>query len=246
MQQLIKQEVSGWKEWEILLTIVACAVVLAIGIVNGDALIGCISALTGVLCVITTGKGKLSTYFFGFINCILYAILAYQAKLYGIALLNSTYFLIMQFVGFAIWKKHMNDKTNEVIKRRMSWEMRIVLVVLTTVSTYIFGLILMWWGDAMPFVDAFTTIGSIIAMSISVLMYSEQWYIWVLSDACNLYMWYCNLQSGGSDTAVFAMRVISLICSIAMLVKWEKEANSYATIQLHVIKTLIKYGRMTF
>jgi nicotinamide mononucleotide transporter len=230
MKQLIKQEMAGWKSLEIFLTITACVAVLAIGVINGDALIGCVSAVTGVLCVITTGKGKLSTYFFGLINCILYSILAYNAKLYGIALLNSTYFLIMQFVGFFIWQKHMNDKTNEVSKRRLPWKMRVVLVVLMAVVTYLFGMLLMHWGDAMPFVDAFTTIGSIVAMIISVLMYSEQWYIWVLSDACNLYMWYCNLQSGGSDTAVFAMRVISLVCSIAMLVKWEKEANGYATI----------------
>ena len=46
--------------------------------------------------------------FFGIINCILYSIISYQQTLYGEMLLNICYYLPLQFIGFAIWKKNMN------------------------------------------------------------------------------------------------------------------------------------------
>ena len=56
---------------------------------------GIISATTGVACVVCTGKGKLSAYIFGVVNCVLYAIISYQAKLYGETMLNALYYVPM-------------------------------------------------------------------------------------------------------------------------------------------------------
>ena len=43
---------------------------------------GMISSTTGVICVVCTGKGKLSAYLFGLINSVLYAIIAFEAAYY--------------------------------------------------------------------------------------------------------------------------------------------------------------------
>ena len=80
---------------------------------------GIISSVTGVACVVLTGKGKLSAYLFGLVNCVLYAIISYQAKLYGETMLNAIYYVPMQFVGFYVWSRHMDQDTGEVIKKRM-------------------------------------------------------------------------------------------------------------------------------
>ena len=39
----------------------------------GDNTVGIVSSLCGIYCVYLTGKGKLSSYFFGIINAALYA-----------------------------------------------------------------------------------------------------------------------------------------------------------------------------
>ena len=77
---------------------------------------GIISSTTGVACVVCTGKRKLSAYLFGIVNSILYAIIAYKATLYGETMLNSLYYVPMQFVGFYVWNKHMDKETKEVEK----------------------------------------------------------------------------------------------------------------------------------
>ncbi|SHK46639.1 nicotinamide mononucleotide transporter PnuC [Fibrobacter intestinalis] len=67
-------------------------------------MLGIISATTGTICVILTGKDKLSAYVLGLMNVLLYADIAYRATLYGETMLNLLYYLPMQFVGWFSWK----------------------------------------------------------------------------------------------------------------------------------------------
>ena len=111
---MLKNELSGWKWWEVAWLVTAAVVITILPIYWGDSLMGIISAVTGVICVVLTGKGKLSAYFFGLINSVLYAIIAYQSALYGETMLNLLYYVPMQFVGFYIWSKHINPETYEM------------------------------------------------------------------------------------------------------------------------------------
>lgn len=223
--KFIRNETEGWKKWEIIWLSLACAVIMGLSIYWGDTIMGILSAVTGVACVVCTGKGKLSAYIFGLINTVLYAIISYKAALYGETMLNALYYVPMQFVGFYVWKKHMNDETQEVEKRHMNWISRIFLLLSVIVFTYLYGLLLMRLGDAMPFVDSFTTVSSVIAMLVSVKMFAEQWWIWVAVDVFSVYMWWCNFASGSDNMATLLMWVVYLGNAVIMLVKWEKEAR---------------------
>ena len=224
---MLKNELSGWKWWEVAWLVTAAVVITILPIYWGDSLMGIISAVTGVICVVLTGKGKLSAYFFGLINSVLYAIIAYQSALYGETMLNLLYYVPMQFVGFYIWSRHMNPETQEVRKRHMKWRSRVVMIAAVAAATFLYGLFLRYLGDAMPFVDSFTTVSSVAAMIVSVKMYAEQWWIWVAVDVFSIYMWWCDLMSGTDNFATLLMWVVYLGNAVIMLIKWEMESNAY-------------------
>lgn len=225
MINFIKNEITGWKKWEVSWLLIACIVIAGLSIYWGDTSMGIVSATTGVACVVCTGKGKLSAYIFGLVNCVLYAIISYKAALYGETMLNAIYYIPMQFVGFYVWNKHMDSDTKEVEKRHMGWKGRSFLLLTILVSTYGYGIFLKNIGDAMPFIDAFTTVSSVIAMIISVKMLAEQWWIWVVVDVLSVYMWWCNFKVGGDNMATLLMWTIYLGNAIIMLIKWEKESH---------------------
>lgn len=228
MKDFIQNELSGWKRAEVFWLLAACVVIAGLSVYWGDNLMGIISAATGVACVVCTGKGKLSAYLFGLINCVLYAIIAYKATLYGETMLNTIYYIPMQFVGFYTWKRNMNAETHEVNKRHMKNQHRIVLLLSIIAATYVYGLLLRYLGDAMPFVDSFTTVSSVAAMIISVRMFAEQWWIWVAVDVFSVYMWWCDFRTGSDNMATLLMWVVYLGNAVIMLVKWEKEAAKEA------------------
>lgn len=218
-------EITGWKKAEVIWLVVSCLIITGLSIYWGDNLMGIISATTGVACVVCTGKGKLSAYIFGLVNCVLYAIISYKAKLYGETMLNAIYYVPMQFVGFYVWHKNMNEETKEVNKRRMNIVKRVVLVVSIAIATFIYGLLLKKMGDAMPYVDSFTTVSSVFAMIISVRMFAEQWWIWFAVDALSVYMWWCNFCTRSGNMATLLMWIVYWFNAIIMLIKWEKEAS---------------------
>ena len=223
MKKFIKEELQGWKKAEVIWLLVACGVIAALSIYWKDTLMGIISSTTGVACVVCTGKGKRFAYIFGLVNSVLYAIIAYKEALYGETMLNAIYYVPMQFVGFYVWSKNMNQDTHEVVKKHMKNMERILMVLGITLGTVVYGLLLKKMGDPMPFVDAFTTISSVVAMVVSVGMFAEQWWIWLAVDLFTIYMWACNFLKGQENMATLLMWVVYLGNAIIMFVKWEKE-----------------------
>ena len=228
LRDFIKEELTGWRAWEVLWLAIACAVITGLSIYWHDTLMGIISATTGVACVVCTGKGKLSAYIFGTINVVLYAIISFQAKYYGEVMLNALYYFPMQFYGFYVWNKHMNSETHEVEKRQMDLKGRGLLILSVAGGTFLYGLLLKKLGGALPFVDALSTVASVVAMIISVKMYMEQWIIWIAVDVVTVIMWAVAFARGNDSMATLLMWVVYLVNAVIMYFKWAREAKKDA------------------
>ncbi len=226
LKTLLRNEVSGWKAWEVIWLSVALAIIIALGIFGHDTAMGIVSSTTGLAYSILSGKGKLSAYLCGLINATLYAIISYKAALYGETMLNAIYYVPMMFVGFFTWAKHMNDDTKEVRKRKMKWSGRLIVVASIAAGTVAYGFILKALGDAMPFIDAFTTVASVVAMIVSVRMFVEQWVIWEVVNLVTVYMWLMAYLQGGENLATLVMWALYIVNGLVMLVKWQREIRS--------------------
>lgn len=76
---------------------------------EGDAdWLNIIAGISGVLCVIMSAKGRLSTFFYGLIQVVSYGWISYEHKYYGEVGLQVV-FGIFQFVGLYFWLKNMHS-----------------------------------------------------------------------------------------------------------------------------------------
>lgn len=200
----------------------ATASILVISLMVGDSAVGLISAISGVICVVLTAQGKLSAYYFGVINCIFYAIVSYQQTLYGETLLNACYYLPLQFIGFKIWKKNMN-KSNTVCTVSLSLINKIKVLTLVLLLTVCLGCVLKHFGDEIPFIDAFTTVASVVAMTLSAKRYQEQWYIWITINLFSIYMWLDRYLTNGENIATLMMWIVFFLNSVYGLYKWTRK-----------------------
>lgn len=225
IKRIIYSETYGWHAWEVIWLAVSCAAIVLFAAAGGDGAAGIISAVTGTAYVVCNGKGKLCAYVFGLVNSVLYAVISFKSALYGETMLNALYYVPMQFIGFYTWSKHMDKTTKEVKKKRMNISQRMLTAAAIAAGTVGYGLILRTLNDTMPFIDAFTTVASVIALAASVGMYAEQWYIWIAVDVVTVYMWFRVFSGSGENAATLVMWIIYVITGIAMLVKWEKEAR---------------------
>lgn len=230
MQELLKLEFKGWRKVEVFWLTLATLIITGLSIYWDESLIGIISAITGVICVVLTGKGKLSCYFFGIINCVAYAYIAYQAKYYGDVMENLLYFLPMQFVGFIQWKKNMNVATGEVISKRLSWNKRIILLLISFIAVYFYGLFLKKLGGNLPYMDSLSNILSLVAMWLCVKRYMEQWIMWIIIDIVTVGMWSIAFVQNQESIATLIMWMVYLINAIIMYIRWNKSSKEEVVI----------------
>lgn len=222
----IKQELFGWKKWEVFWLSMATLTIVFLSLYWKENLVGIISATTGVMCVVLTGKGKRLAFVFGIINTILYAYISYRANFFGETMLNVFYYLPMQFYGMYIWNKNISDDTNEVIKKQMTKKNFAILAIVILALTLIYGYVLTLINGNLAYIDSFSTIISVVAMIISIKRYAEQWILWIVVNVFTIFMWgYAFFIQGAENIATLLMWCIYLINAIIMYIKWKNEAN---------------------
>lgn len=225
IKDFIKNELSGWKLWEILWITISTVTILVLSIYWNERLVGIISAITGVVCVVMTGKGKVSSYIFGMVNTVLYAYIAYGAKYYGEVMLNLLYYVPMNVVGWVMWNKHISEETKEVEKKQMSGEWRILVFTVSAIGVYFYGLVLKRMGGNLPFTDSLTAVLSVVAQILCVKRLMEQWVLWIIINVVTVIMWIRAFYTGGESVATLIMWSIYLLNAVFMFVKWNRESR---------------------
>lgn len=224
--QFLKSELTGWKALDLAWLAAATAVILGLSLYWKDSPVSLWAALTGVWCVILTGKGKRSSFLFGTVNVVFYAMISFQARYYGEVMLNILYYLPMNFVGWFAWKKHMNEETGEVVKRRLPRNRRVWVYGLTAAAILLYGLVLKALGGNLPYVDSMSTVVSVAAQILSVKRLTEQWVLWIVVDVVTVVMWGINFAQGGETVATLAMWSVYLINAVIMYIRWNREGRA--------------------
>ena len=224
----IKREFTGWKKWQIAWIILANSVILGVSLYLGDTALGIAASLTGVTCVILCGMGKVSNYFFGTINIVLYAIVAWKARYYGDVMLNLLYYFPTNIIGWVVWSKHINQEKNEVYKKRLTIKQDILLAVISVIGVLGYSYILKLLGGNLPIVDSMSTVFSVIAQILMIKRFMEQWIIWIIVDIVSVIMWIAAFFNGGESVAVLMMWSVYLANAVIMFIKWLKESGQDA------------------
>lgn len=225
IKSFIKNEISGWKAWEIIWLMLSTVVLLAVSIAYKQSFIVILSCIFGAWAVIFTGKGKLSSFLFALVHVVMYSIIAAQSKYYGETILNLFFYVPMNVIGLFSWKKNMNEEKKEVSVQKMSLGKFGILFILAAVVSAGYSLVLKAMGGNLPFINAVCTVVAIIGQILCNKRYAEQWYMWVLGNSVSLSMWAIEFVKYGTNLPTMIMWIVFVLNSIFMLIKWQKSAR---------------------
>ena len=227
-KDLIRDEFSGWKPFDIIWLVTVSVVITVMSILfkydkANDQFywIHIVAATCGIINVVLGGKGKLSNYLFGFIHCCLMIYITLISRLYadfGVTVYN----FVMQFVGFFTWSKNMNKETHEVRKIHASNKTRLISLAIIVVGTAVVGYIMQrYTNDLAPYADSAKAVMQVVAMILMVRMFSEQWWLWIAINCVSIFMY---IKAG--NFPITMMYIVYLVNSLIMCVRWEKEASA--------------------
>lgn len=216
----MKKSVLDYYDWFLIFGIFIANLVYSV-LTRSLDLVGTVTAVSGVLCVVLVAKGSIWNYLFGLINVSLYAYVSFKATAYGDAALNALYYLPMQFVGFFAWQKRV--KGDQVKARRLTMKQRLLLAAVCAAAVVAVGFVLQACGAGQPFKDSATTVLSVIAQILMAMAFMEQWVLWILTNVISVVMWLI-FASNGEPHAVLMVIMWSfyLLNSINGLKVWMK------------------------
>lgn len=223
--ELIKKELSGWKNFEIVaLCVVFCLILYNLFILK-DSVIAACSALCGILYTVIAGKGKISCYFFGLLGSGCYILLSVENNLWGNALLYLLYYIPMQIHGIFSWSKHLNEKSNEIFKIKLKSKQRMKLFSFGLIGCFTTAIMLCLINDKSPVFDGITTFLSVLGMYLTVKRYAEQWVIWMIVNGLSLLMWIHVVMNGTKAYSTLVMWGFYLMFAVYFHFVWRKEIS---------------------
>ena len=120
-------------------------------------------------------------------SSILYLYVMYQAGLYMESLLQ-VFYLCMGFYGLSQWSKTINNNQNTYVDL---WSIgnHIFAISLVVVLSFLSGILLSNFSNAaLPFIDAFTTWGAIVASYMVAKKILENWIYWFVIDFISVFI----------------------------------------------------------
>lgn len=120
-------------------------------------------------------------------SSILYLYVMYQAGLYMESLLQ-VFYLCMGFYGLSQWSKTINNNQNTYVDL---WSIgnHIFAISLVIVLSFLSGTLLSNFSNAaLPFIDAFTTWGAILASYMVAKKILENWIYWFVIDFISVFI----------------------------------------------------------
>lgn len=192
MGNWIKNEFwNGYKRFERMYLLAMVLLQVIVYCFVPDTPIGMVCGIAGVICVVLTAKGKISSYLFNFIQMITYMMICWDAKLF-LEFGEQVFYFVACIFGVILWKKNMktnDDGTEQVVAKKFKPWNWVVTAAVTAISTVILG----YFGDnilgsTLSYLDALTVALAVIAQLLMVWRYREQWAIWIAIDLSSLIM----------------------------------------------------------
>lgn len=234
-------------EWFLIIGIIAFNVVYSV-LEHDVNVLGMVTSICGVVCVVLCAQGNIINYAFGLVNVSLYAYISYSSNLLGDCLLNALYYIPMQFIGFYTWRKHRDSTdSTKVSVKVLSWKNRILVGSVYIASVVGFGLVLAYLKSNIsdhpaieqyhlysqfPFKDAITTMAAIMAQFLMARAIMEQWALWIVMDVVELVIWVMFWIEGAPHAALMVgMYIFYTINAVNGMIQWTekwKEQNKEA------------------
>ena len=203
--------------------------------------ISAFGSLMGILSTVSSANGLIITFLFGLLDVSIYGAMCFVnwyggGSGLGNAVLHMLYFVPMQFVGFAQWRRHRADKSGYSVKPRRLTHKGWVIVGSLFFLGIVGGYFIIAHFDksaAETFIktavvlDVLPLMCNILGQLLMSLAYMEQWIFWIGVNVFSIIMWStAHLDGTSSFAAIYIVKYsFYLLNSINGLRIWLRDSR---------------------
>lgn len=171
--------------------------------------------VTGAIGVWLTVKENIWNWPIGIANSAFYVVVFFSAQLYADMSLQVVY-IVLGILGW-YWWLHGGKNKSQLIIARLNLTTLLASLLIAAISTFALNLLLVATDDAAPFLDALTTVMSLIAQYYLTRKLLENWHVWIAVDVI-----YISLYAYKGLYLTSALYVLFMTMCVVGLVGWRK------------------------
>lgn len=172
----------------------------------------------GVIYVLGAAIKKLWCWPFGILGSFIFAWISFSANYYQDAILQ-LYYVAMGIYGWVNWR-NSSQKSHQINIQTRSSLFHFLFITIGIVLSLASGLYFKSIGNDLPFVDAFTTVFSVMVTWMVAKRILENWIYWILIDMVGIYMYYVK-----GLNVISGLFVFYTLFAIAGLYLWTMQYN---------------------
>jgi len=190
--------------FNIIFLSIAVLLCIILTIANKFSFLLLTASVSSIAYMVFLSNKNIFNFLVGLISTTTYIFIAYQTKLYGETIFYLFFDLPMIFISYALWLKNRETRFT-VYSRKLNNKNIVLISLISIIVLIVYGFILKAIGGALPFIDAFSTVVSLLATILMALRFREQWICWVLVYLNGVIMW---------AAAGNLLMLIAAICSL--------------------------------
>ncbi len=181
-----------------------------------------IAAIATLLNVWLVVKADVRNFPVGVVAVLAYAWVFWKSQLYANLVLQLVYYLPFQFIGWWVWLRTGPAHDDDLPIRRLSFRENAAWLGGTLAASVAVGVVLARMTDGhAPFLDASTTVASVVGQYMLTRKWLENWYYWLVIDAVYAF-WLFPSQHLWASTGLY---VILPVLAVIGAARWTKAAQ---------------------
>ncbi len=149
-----------------------------------------VAVLLGVAYLLLAMRENRLCWYAAFGSTAIYLVLFWNVSLLMESLLQ-VYYLVMAVYGWWQWR-HGGESVgqNELAISRWHWQRHMLVIAAVIATAMLLGLLLSRHTNAaLPYLDSFTTLGSVVTTYMVARKVLENWLYWLVIDSASIYLY---------------------------------------------------------
>lgn len=220
---MIKNYFKDWTKFELVFLITGLIVSIFSSVAFGGKIIDTLYTSLYLITALLMSKGKVESYFVGFVSVFFYAIVSYNQGYYGELIITAFLTFPIMIIGIINWLRHQDKEDDVVIISNLSKKEITIAFGLQLILFWAYYFLLKVFNTDLLVISSISVVTSVLASYFEARRSELSLFCYIANDIVIIILWIIPVLSG--DTALISVLVgpiLLLINDIYGSYNWRK------------------------
>lgn len=209
---MIKNYFKDWTKFELIFLICGLIISIVSSVLFGGTIINTLYTSLYLITALLMSKGKVESYFVGFVSVFFYAIVSYQQAYYGELIITAFLTFPIMIIGIISWLRHQDKEDDVVIVNSLPRKELIIAFGSQFILFWAYYFLLKYFHTDLLVLSSISMVTSVLASYFEARRSELSLYCYVANDFVIITLWIIPVING--QTALISVLVGPLLLLI--------------------------------